>query len=277
MIRIYWTVTNNIDCTTKPKKIIQRWEGGWWFSEEDTLNTRSVFRVLDRLDCLSGLQDCFIEILSPLPSEFVESPCWKEAIPTQWSVLFENSEGVSLLVAESVPLAGAVGQQQQQQQQHLQQLLLSFPASLELSSLPSEVQLHFGMLHQSVYAMLPQVRTLIASKTYLPSFHDAHVQTLATKSEKSPACNASPPQVVKILQNQQNSPKKGGSKPSLQPPIPLHAGSGPKGIQTGSLCQPMILPEKQEPRKTNRQKKKAYHKPRVQTKTVPCLIQLTEA
>jgi len=261
MIRIYWTQTSTVDHATKSKQIVQRWEGGWWFSEEVDSSDRSTYQVVDRLDYTEKMDGCFIELLKPLPSDFVESPCWKEATPMCWSLLFENSEGVSLLAAA----AGALEQQ----------LLLSFPASLEFDSLPSQVFQHISLPTMKMLfdAMRLQLHIPHDSKRNLPSSALKQTQTHSRVSEASPEYRSPSSEHVPSQQGQQ---KKGVDKPLPQSSKSTHASPGPKGIQTGSLCQPMTLPEK-EVRPESTHHKKAHRKPRSQTQPMRCLIQLSES
>ena len=80
MFRFYYTKNRN-QTINLPITSIQRTDGGWWFSEEYN-GVRKAYQIIERKEISPS---CFIELLSPLPEDFVELPCWKE-YPQQFVV-----------------------------------------------------------------------------------------------------------------------------------------------------------------------------------------------
>jgi hypothetical protein len=314
MIRIYWN-DNVLSPAYKEyqqqSKTIDRWEGGWWFAEEeqrqdDSSINRSAFQVVDRITlendttCASGSQSAsactktnlVIEVLKNLPSDFVQTPCWKEPkLPMLWKQLeVRDSATLYLLHQEVVEQDQQVGQQdqqereqegqqegqeRQQERQHLFQV--SFLMDMELSSLPSLVLEHLNNYSTKLHAIVPYIQQKLCSKTYLHLHSSKHSEVHAKPLEES---------VQQTIQDSQVSPEvraslpKSVSLPSSQLSKSTPSSAAPKGIQTGLLCQPKILPEKQSPRKSTVhpkvQRKPPSQNRRKTGQPMKCLIQLSE-
>jgi len=264
MIRIYWSIPSSIDGYNSTKNSIQHCEGGWWFAETIG-STRSAFRILDRIPIEP--HDCIIEVLEPLADDFVETPCWLDSTKDWKTLTFQDCP--QLILQEQVL--------QEQQQSRL--LRLSFPLeqmSLALSQ-PMVLQ-HLGNLSTSLHETI--------HKIHLKSYSLPVLQEQSLKQHPQHLVQKEEPVVQRIHTRQASlgekvSQKGVSAQHSSQLSIADPFFAEKKGIQTGALCLPMILPEKQAPRKTKHHRKgqqipphKMHHKEIVLTK---CLINLRES
>jgi hypothetical protein len=85
MYRFYMNTNRN---ETGILQEVIRTDGGWWFSEE-TSEGRLVYEVIDRKEISPGH---VLELLKPLPQDFVQLPCWQQA-PQVWQVHRKEGQG----------------------------------------------------------------------------------------------------------------------------------------------------------------------------------------
>jgi len=265
MIRVY--VNTEIDITSTPiesdscKYMIQTYEGGWWFAEDNLqTDTRSVFQIQDRVVVRNEDVDSEIvlEVLKPLDDNFIQQPCWKMDLQ-EWA-LIDQVKGMRLQKLTSSPLSC------------LSLPIESFSSYLELlQELPLSNNL-CKLLHE----ILPNI---VSNYQFSVDGHSLK------QSQSSPIPKATP-----ILQT--SSPYLTFQKDSdpLKEPVVSHhqqyeelnhVSPGSKAIQTGVLCLPKTLPEKPTQKKLSSHRKDnqlPHHKKMYNTPSkAKCLINLHES
>jgi len=251
MIRIYWNTPRSSEETVvfaSSCNQIQHWEGGWWFAEDDLQSSkRSVFEILDRICPIESSCNEVLELLKPLPDNFIHSPCWKGEDQT-WH-LHSSKELVQHQVLEPrVPVS--------EQSEVLHRLVFPFEAApLALAMLP-ELPLSDMMnklVNETVHSiesnyrssqavhesqlMRPQQPVLQNTNTFVKE------QTIPRSSGKQKGSQGTSPP---------SHPEKSETRAYISPPS--------KAIQSGVLCSPMTLPKKSHLRKSP-QARKEHHKP----------------
>jgi hypothetical protein len=214
-------------------KYIRRLEGGWWFTEEiesspeTNFEKRNAYEVIDRI-LFENTQDSdtIIEILNRLPDDFIQTPCWEEAGPSQvWKQIVQQDQSSLevLQVLESGP-----------------QLLVRLQYELEEQLSPIVFQ-HLDKLHTSLRSKLQEIQSKFDSSFYTSSSNRLYVgekqlgESLCLDSNNT-LCDSS-------MQSNTSTTTH-------------------KNIQSGLLCKPSMLSmlsENNLSRKSSSKKPKSYN------------------
>ena len=269
MLRIY--INNQTDILSVPiesdscKYMIQTYEGGWWFAE-DNLQTgvRSVFQIQDRIilpkknEDASDSSEIILEVLKPLDNNFIRQPCWKMELQ-EW-VLIDQVKGLRLQKLSSSQLA--------------------------CLSLPIETFSSYSELLQELPLSNSLCKLLHETLPNTVSNYRFSVDEYSLKQQQS-----SPTQkVVPILQTSLQHLNLQKDSELLKEPVVLHqiqheelnrTSPVSKAIQTGVLCLPKNLPEKPTQKKLSSHRKDnqvPHHKNQYRNPSkAKCLINLHES
>ena len=232
MFRFYWN--GNRDDTQTHKEVV-RTDGGWWFSEE-TSEERLVYEVVERKEISPSH---FLELLKPLPQDFLQLPCWKQEAVV-WKVHRKEAQGElrshsGLLVLEWNSQLGPEPLAVEPQ-----------PLAVEPQPLP-----HYQPLPHWVQQELGHLDNIIQKGMkhmgYLPILHQE-------EKKPSPLLEKLP---EKVVQKKPSYVHRATLKePSVQHAQQLSEQSqkqGPssfqgKGLRMGQLCSPSFVPDQQSSR-----------------------------
>ena len=245
MLRVYYKSNRK---ETEDKKTITTVHGGHWFSEEceSERNTYSI------QGCFPLKSDSLLQILDIEQSDFSENEVFIRE-PMIWS-LVRKSQEVCLLVRKgfaqlSFP-APKVNEQLTQPQ--LQQTPLPYQQLPPLSQLEPWVLEELGDLRIEIEALLqPNMSSLPFQGQAVPlqpeQQHQGHQEVSPSQKRQQDRLFverqvSQPQEALKQPQRQHVS------KPRQQYQGQPSASGAPKGVKTGSLCQPTILPVGQPPR-----------------------------
>jgi len=243
MIRIHMSGPNKSTATAT--RAVERCEGGWWFAET-VGSKRSAFRVLNRTDIKE--YECIVEVLEPLPDDFIQTPCWLEP------------QGFG--------------------PQGLEPLEFPFGQMKAALSLPSVVQ-QFGTmnkLYETVQKIIDETQTKHLPLQGLQE-HSLKQSLQSLKQKEEPVLQTAV--THSASRKEMASPKKLSSRHVPQVPKVNSPSVQSKGNQTNSPCLSKNQPKKQAPRKTVNHPKE-MHIPRQKnhhTRSEPtkCLIDLRES
>ena len=198
---------------------VLREEGGWWFSETLlSTGTRSCYKVVSRHTMNGGTT--MIEVCSPLSDTFIATPCWQDGPPQPWVRLGEGWQ---------------------------------LPSGLHL------VQLQSSQL--SLALQVPEHIRNEATNILQSIMTDESLVLKGLSDLLKPALRESTQKGVSPLQKQLRHESSDGTH-HLLPSVPkgpyqgqvqlpesrVPVSGSPKGVQTGSLCLPRLLPDGQPPR-----------------------------
>jgi hypothetical protein len=228
-------------------KYIRRLEGGWWFTEEiesspDTnLEKRNAYEVIDRI-LFENNQDTnqnmnqdmnqnmnlehttVIEILNRLPDDFIQTPCWEEAGPSQvWKQIVQHDRS-SLEILQQV-------------QDSEPQLLVRLQYELEEQLSPIVFQ-HLDKLHTSLRSKLQVIQSKFDSSFYTSSSNRLYVRE--KQFDESMCLDSN--NTLCASSTQSNT-----------------ATIAHKNIQSGLLCKPSMLSENNLSRLSSSKKQKSYN------------------
>jgi hypothetical protein len=232
MIRIY--INNQKDVLSTPiesdscKYMIQTYEGGWWFAE-DNLQTgvRCVFQIQERIvlrkknENLENSSEIILEVLKPLDDDFIRQPCWKMDLQ-EWA-LIDQVKGVRLQNLMSSQLA-----------------CLSLP--IESFSSYSELLQELPLSNNLCKLLHETLPNIVSNYPFFVSEHSVKQQ----QSTPIPKATQIPKTSLQHLNLQKDLDFLAGPDVShdIQYEELHHSSLVPKAIQTGVLCLPKILPEK---------------------------------
>lgn len=225
MLRILWSSCET-DSSDSQQVVLKRTEGGWWYSEEtgDTSQDRKAWKVHSR----SPFDDGFCEVLTPLPEDWIQQPCWQDGPPQQVQILRE--QGQTSLQKVGQQLLSLWLPLEQQWPQWVQEVL--GPSRHTLALLAAQTNTISSLDQCPVYP-LPQKQPGLGLKAEHPSQTPAQRQASRER-----------PRPPHALQGDRNKPSRGHQG---QPSVSVV----PKGLQTGSLLTPVDLPTGQLPRNSN--------------------------
>ena len=235
MLRILWA-SSEFDSTNSQQVTLKRTEGGWWYSEETAEDgqDRKAWKVHSRFPCESG----FCEVLTALPEDWIQQPCWQDEPPQQIQILREQGQiSLQQLVTGSA-------------QKSLLSLWLPLALQEEQKPWPQWVQEVLGPLRHSVAQLVAQtnmissldqgpVVPLLQKQPSLEPKAERPLQTLAQRQ-----VSHDKPHPRHVSQGDRNKPSQGRQGQSS-------VSVAPKGLQTGSLLTPVDLPTGQLPRNSN--------------------------
>jgi hypothetical protein len=198
---------------------VSREEGGWWFSETfSSSGERSCYKVISRKSFDGGAS--MIEVLSPLPDTFIATPCWQDGPPQPWVRLqdgWQLPSGLHVIQFQGTQLPSGL---------QVPEYMRNEAQSILHSILTDESRVSKGLSD--------------LSKPALQGSTQKEVSPLQKKPlhESSDGTHHSYPSVP-----------KGPYQGQVQlPESRCLASASPKGVQTGSLCPPRLLPDGQPPR-----------------------------
>jgi hypothetical protein len=267
MIRIYCTKSTYestiSNMTPKHSIQVQRLEGGCWFSEETLDGNRATYRLQDRFMNQKGT---IIEILSKLPDDFIEQPCWLHETLESWTCLREEESVVLWTIGD--------------------RLLLSFPIQqrwlpwMEALAGDAYKELQIYIMTNKPEILLPMSQPqqpcqdlIVPEKLVQPVLKQMAKSPLQMKKQTQSSSETRPvvPRVKKQVSRNKSSE---GLAP--QPQAPLLVSDAPKAVQSGLLCPPTLLPETPIPRKSR------FHPPKrlshvVSNRPTECLIDVSQS
>jgi hypothetical protein len=247
-----------------------RTDGGWWFSEE-TSEGRVVYEVIERKEVSPGH---FLELLKPLPQDFLQLPCWQEApllrqvhrkeaqgwsgslgdlqILEWWPETAELAPGQPGLAPGLVPgqpgLAPGLAPGQPGLALGQPGLLSGLvpglvpgqPEPCQQPLIPHWIRQEVGLLHSII-------QTGMKNMGSLPIVHQEVKMTypLLEKQLEKVVQNKAPSQVRKALKAPSSQHVQGPSEQSQK-----QVSSSPQGkdLRMGQLCSPSFVLEQQSPR-----------------------------
>lgn len=224
MFRFYWK-TNRKEEMEAETITVKRLEGGSWFSEEFENNLRKTYKVRSRYaDTLSVL-----EILDTMDDTFIGSqPCWQDSSPILWKFLREELDFSLWELPE------------------LQQQVLVGPLEKDF---PSWV---VDLLENRCSEIKEKV---CLSKSFsLPVSLDRndpsqHQRQLSKQKVKSPLQKRRQAPPFSSSHHHSEETLESSSKPNQPLLSQVVVSPIPKGVQTGSLCKPVMLQAGRSPRK----------------------------
>ena len=241
MLRIYW---KDIDIRPAERhQVVERVDGGWWIADLDT------YSIISR----TSVEGFILEALQPLEG-VPQQPCWEEP-PQTWS-LHRAAEGVE---------AWSLGEQQllqisleklslQRSPQLSQQVSQYLFLPLTQVWLPSWVLQEVSLPSTCIDTALHSIQSLLQSEHLTVPLKP--VQQPPKQKEGSHEQTVLLPQSYQKMQKTPrvkesfSSPSKPAVGQPQQPSVQVAPSPFPKGVQTGTLCPPTYLPEKQVPRKS---------------------------
>lgn len=283
MFRFYWNNNRNETEIYKGDgrehtliiQEIKRTNGGWWFSEE-TSEGRCVYEVIERTEIISGH---YLELLKPLPPDFLQLPCWEEPLQ-HWKILRTEAQGSlkslgDLQILEW--LAESPGLVPELSLQHpglvpglvsglvpglsLQKTLSSYQKLSEfllLEWVHKEVGHLHNILQKEMKKLLPYLYLLNQKEElYLPS----------TEKQKMKDVQQKYPSQTRALQKE--LPSQHVQLQHLEHPkyVSSSEKEKEKGLKMGSICSPSFLPDQQfsrvlvyHPSKSQKQSSQAHYK-----------------
>lgn len=200
-----------------------RYDGGHWFCEEYESGERKSYKVIQRI-ALSDSKSIF-EVLEPLDDNFIQLPCWQNVIQEPFLQKQNPYSGWSLIQ-------------------------LSYPLSFPLKTLPQEAE----YLRNEIEDLIKKYKIYELQASSNQVFPLQHHKQDPKQRAKSPLQNKQPHQLSS--ENQPSYPREEkqlqDSIPSQLNVLPIPFSAAPKGVQFGSLCLPVNLPDEQSPRKSTR-------------------------
>lgn len=228
-----------------------RYDGGHWFCEEYESGERKSYKVIQRI-ALSDSDDSksILEILESLDDNFIQLPCWQNVIQEPFLQKQNPYSGWSLIQ-------------------------LSYPLSLPLKTLPQEAE----YLRNEIEDLIKKYKFYELQASSNQSFPSQHHKQDPKQLAKSPLQNKQPHQLSSEIQSSYPREEKQlqDSIPSQLNVLPIPFSAAPKGVQFGSLCLPVNLPDEQSPRKSIRRQKEPRKLPLQvhQQSSSQCLIDLS--
>lgn len=240
MLRILWSSCDS-DSTNSQQKVLRRTEGGWWYSEETEADgqDRKAWEVHSRIPCDDGI----CEVLTALPEDWIQQPCWQDEPLQQVQILREQG----LISLQKVTVTEE-GQEQQRQ-------LLSLWLPLE-QEWPQWVQELLGVYKHTLAQHIAKTRRS-ASPSQGPVYPSPQKQPGLTPKAEHPLRTPAQRQSLRDRphagpqEGYRPSPQGDRSKPSQEHRVQPSVSGVPKGLQTGALLKPVDLPIGQLPRNSN--------------------------
>jgi hypothetical protein len=247
MLRVYYKSNRK---ETEDKKAITTIHGGHWFSE-DCDSERHTYSIQRSYSLKSGL---FLQVLTVEQSNFSENEAFIQN-PLLWSLVRKSQEAI-LLVREGVAqLSFPAPKVNEQLDQHqLQQTQPPCQQPPLLSQLEPWVLEELGDLRIEIEALLQSsMSSLPFQGQSVPlqpeQQHQGHQE--ASPSQKKRQDQPFVERQVSRTQEALKQPQRQhASTPHQQHQGQPFASGVPKGVKTGSLCQPTSLPVGQPPRKS---------------------------
>jgi hypothetical protein len=225
MIRIY-KKQNNIIINEEKEKLMNRFDGGSWFSEQYDDGKRKSYKVIQRFSLSDS--NCVVELLEPLEDNFIQLPCWQDVSP----IPVQPYQGESVWIQNQCWL---VVQLEQGQQELVQGLV------------PQEVEQELVPLYNEIREIIKNYMKTSSNSTFLLQHHKQdpkqQVKSPLQKQQHQKSSSQNPPSSHREKKQEQDS--------NLPPQTLLQApfSAVPKGVQAGLLCPPISLPDEQSPRK----------------------------
>lgn len=262
MLRIVWSSCEN-DSSYSQQKTLYRTEGGWWYSEEID-DVRKTWEIRSRIPCGD---DGVCEVLTPLPEDWIQQPCWQDGPPQQVQILREQGQiSLQRLLADS----------------QRQLLSLWLPLELEQGQIwPQWVQELLGAYKYTLAMRLAQSNT-ISSLYQGPAYPLLQKQQDLEPKAERPSQSSGQREVsrdrrpVGPQEAWQASPQEGRNKPFQRSQSQLVVSGVPKGLQTGALLTPVDLPTGQLPRNSNGRRPAHHGRPGRARQPQPLVCLLVE-
>ena len=233
-----------------------RTDGGWWFSEE-TSEGRLVYEVIERKEISPGH---VLELLKPLPQDFLQLPCWQEA-PQIWQVHQKVAQGVLMLLGDlqilewwpesvgplpELPLeycesvSESVSESALEQPGPVLEPSSEHPELYQQPSLPHWIHQEVGHLHSIIQKNMKNMDSLRIK------YQEANMSFLLVEKQQEK-------DVEKRYPSQHRKALKAHSiqhaqRPSEQSQKQVLSSQQGKELMMGQLCSPVFVPEQQSSR-----------------------------
>lgn len=230
---------------TLSTKHVQRLEGGWWFSEETSDGIRQTYRCVHRTVVQN---DSILEIVSELPTDFIEQPCWLHETLETWTPLRKEEMAILWRVDDLLVLTFPIEQQWLPWMQELvepaytiikETLVANKRGGLDQRlphQQPSQDSIHPEKPVQ------PMLKPMVKSPSQMKKQHIPYSETRHAVPRVSPQVS----QITLAEERGQQYPRQ------------AIVSATPKAVQTGLLCSPTFLPESRLPRKSPFHQPKRY-------------------